>query len=216
MLVHPDLIYVKFEDHIHSSRVHHRRMKMCSFFCYRRTLQCDVFFCRILCAQNQHSHASWKLLEIKVWGALDSPGIYMWFKLTNVHLAELTLLLIELLLHLFNGHFSRTTWVSRHRKVNHSGFYWSKRWWGDSGISWTICKSFAPRSRQISMPVPHHSVFTGRMPFLPSSQHCQSTEGTTRPSSTLLSSRVSKSHLAGYERVLENVEGVLKKSWNIL
>jgi len=40
----------------------------------------------------------------------------MWFKLTNVHLAELTLLLIELLLHLFNGHFSRTTWVSRHQK----------------------------------------------------------------------------------------------------
>jgi len=28
-----------------------------------------------------------------------------------------------LLLHPFNGLFSRTTWVSRH-----SGFYWSKRW----------------------------------------------------------------------------------------
>ena len=27
-----------------------------------------------------------------------------------------------------------------------------------SGISWAICKS-APRSRQITMPVPHHSVF---------------------------------------------------------
>ena len=27
-------------------------------------------------------------------------------------------------------------------------------------------------------PVPHHSVFTGRMPFLPPSQQCQSTEGT--------------------------------------
>jgi len=27
-----------------------------------------------------------------------------------------------------------------------------------SGISWAICK-FAPRSRQITMPVPHHSVF---------------------------------------------------------
>jgi len=30
------------------------------------------------------------------------------------------------------------------RKVNHSGFYWSKRWWGGSGISWTICNAFAP------------------------------------------------------------------------
>jgi len=34
------------------------------------------------------------------------------------------------------------------RKVNHSGFYWSKRWWGGSGISWTICNTFAPCSRQ--------------------------------------------------------------------
>jgi len=34
-----------------------------------------------------------------------------------------------------------------------------------SGISWAICKS-APSSRQTTMPAPHHSVFTGRMPFL--------------------------------------------------
>jgi len=33
------------------------------------------------------------------------------------------------------------------KKVNHSGFYWGKRWWGGSSISWTIGKSFAPRSR---------------------------------------------------------------------
>jgi len=46
-----------------------------------------------------------------------------------------------------------------------------------SGISWAICKS-APRSRQITMPAPHHSVFTGRMPFLPPNQQRQSTEGT--------------------------------------
>ena len=45
-----------------------------------------------------------------------------------------------------------------------------------SGISWDICKS-APRSRQITTPVPHHSVFTGRMPFLPRNQQRQSTEG---------------------------------------
>jgi len=29
-----------------------------------------------------------------------------------------------------------------------------------------ICKS-VPQSRQITTPAPHHSVFTGRMPFLP-------------------------------------------------
>ena len=49
------------------------------------------------------------------------------------------------------------------------------------GISWAICKS-APRSRQIAMPAPHHSVFTGRMPFLPLNQQRQSTEGNQRKS----------------------------------
>ena len=44
-----------------------------------------------------------------------------------------------------------------------------------SGISWAICK-FAPRSRQITMPAPHHLVFTGHMPFLPPNQQRQSTE----------------------------------------
>jgi len=48
-----------------------------------------------------------------------------------------------------------------------------------SGIRWAICKS-ALRSRQITMPAPHHSVFTGRMPFLSPNQQCQSTEGTMR------------------------------------
>ena len=47
-----------------------------------------------------------------------------------------------------------------------------------SGISWATWKS-APRSRQITMPAPHHSVFTGRMPFLLPNQQRQSTEGCT-------------------------------------
>ena len=47
-----------------------------------------------------------------------------------------------------------------------------------SGISWAVCKS-APRSRQITTPAPHHSVFTGRMPFLSPNQERQSTEGKT-------------------------------------
>jgi len=81
--------------------------------------------------------------------------------------------LLLLVLHPFNGLFPRTTWVSRHQK--------GKLFWilleqemmlvracphalasiYGSGTSWTICKSFAPRSRQIITPVPHHSVFTG-------------------------------------------------------
>jgi len=45
-----------------------------------------------------------------------------------------------------------------------------------SGISWAICKS-APRSRQITMPAPYHSVFAGWMPFLLPNHQRQSIEG---------------------------------------
>jgi len=45
-----------------------------------------------------------------------------------------------------------------------------------NGISWAICKS-APCCRQTTTPAPHHSFFTGRMPFLPPNQQRQSTEG---------------------------------------
>ena len=40
-------------------------------------------------------------------------------------------------------------------------------------------KSFAPRFRQITMPVPHHSVLTGRMPFLLPNHQCQNTHACT-------------------------------------
>ena len=87
----------------------------------------------------------------------------------------LLLLLLLLLLHLFSSLFSRTTWVNWHQKdkLFYSGFYWSKRWCGGSGISWTICKSFSTCCRQITTPVPHHSVFTGQIPFLLPNQESQ-------------------------------------------
>ena len=55
--------------------------------------------------------------------------------------------------HPVNGPFSGTTRVSRYQK--------GKKIWmllSGSGIRWTICKS-APRSRQITTPALHHSVF---------------------------------------------------------
>jgi len=46
-----------------------------------------------------------------------------------------------------------------------------------TGISWTICKQYAHRCRQITMLAPHHSIFTDRMLFVMSDQQCQNTEG---------------------------------------
>ena len=78
--------------------------------------------------------------------------------------------------HTFNGPFSRTTRVSRYQKGQTNLDLLKQETVSGSGISWAICKS-APRSRQIATPAPHHSVFTGRMPFLPPNQQRQSTEG---------------------------------------
>jgi len=81
------------------------------------------------------------------------------------------------LVHPFNGLFSRTTWVSWYQKgktsrdLNEARGDWV---WGGSGISWTMCKQSAPRSRQITTPTPHHWIFTGWMLFLMPNQQCQS------------------------------------------
>ena len=69
----------------------------------------------------------------------------------------------------FNGPLSGTTRVSRYQKGKTKTV-------SGSDITWDIRKS-APRSRQITTPAPHHSVFfTCRMPFLPPNQQRQSTE----------------------------------------
>jgi len=64
------------------------------------------------------------------------------------------LLLIPLLLHPFIGLFT-TTWVSRHQRGKPFLILLEQEMMGWQCISWTICKSFAPRST----PVPNHSVF---------------------------------------------------------
>jgi len=63
-------------------------------------------------------------------------------------------------------------WPARLNRLCHQWF------WDGSGISWTICKQSAPRSRQITTPTPHHFISTGRMLLLTPNQQCQSTEGT--------------------------------------
>jgi len=64
-----------------------------------------------------------------------------------------------LLVNPFNSLFSRKTLVSQHQKDQPFWILLEQEMMGASGINWSICKSFAPYSRQITMPVPHHSVF---------------------------------------------------------
>jgi len=62
--------------------------------------------------------------------------------------------------HPFNGLFSRTTWVHRHQKgKTNLDFNEARDDGGNSGISWTMYKSFVHCFRQIATPPPHHSNF---------------------------------------------------------
>ena len=64
-----------------------------------------------------------------------------------------------------------------------------------SGTSGTVCKQSAPRIRQITTSIPHHSVFIGQMLFLMPNQQYQSTEGyNTANSNSARSTR----HTGGY------------------
>ena len=67
--------------------------------------------------------------------------------------------------HPFNGRLSGTTEVSRYQPI---WILLEQETVSGSGISWAICKS-APRSRQITMPATHHSVFY-RPDALPTAQ----------------------------------------------
>ena len=77
--------------------------------------------------------------------------------------------------HPFNGPFSGTTWVGRYQKGKPIWILLKQESVSGSGISWAICKS-AHRSRQITMPAPHHSVFY-RPDALPAAQPTVSKHG---------------------------------------
>jgi len=74
--------------------------------------------------------------------------------------------------HPFNGHFSGTTRVSQNQKGKTNQDFTEAR---DSEWQWHQLDHMQG-CREITMPAPHHSVFTGRMPFLPPNQQHQSTE----------------------------------------
>ena len=69
--------------------------------------------------------------------------------------------------HPFNGPFSGTPQVSRYQKGKPIWILLKQETVSGSGISWAICKS-APRSRQITMPAPHHCFY--RPDALPAAQ----------------------------------------------
>ena len=80
--------------------------------------------------------------------------------------------------HTFNGLFSGTTRVSRYQKGKTNLDFTEARdseWQCHQLGHMQVCNSL----QTDNLPAPHHSVFTGRMPFLTPNQQCQSTEKKT-------------------------------------
>jgi len=80
-------------------------------------------------------------------------------------------------LHQFNGHFSRTTWVSRHQKGITNLDLLQQETVSNSGISWAICKS-APWPRQMTMPAPTTQFLEAGCPSCRPTNSVKDTEGT--------------------------------------
>ena len=105
-----------------------------------------------------------KVSSIKDRGHTDNVTILDLDSLSRLVYRSLTYTL-----HPFNCVFSRTAWGSRYKKGMTSLDLNEARDDGVfecSGILWTICKQSAPRSRQITTPTHHRSVFLGWMLFL--------------------------------------------------
>ena len=106
----------------------------------------------------------------------------------------------------FNSLFSRTTWVGRYQKDKPFWILLKQRWWGGSGISQTTCKSFALRSRQTTMPAPHHSSF-----YRPPNQQRQSTEGITLGQNAFLTLHHSRSNI--FKHLYQYLYHFIKFHW---
>ena len=142
---------------------------------YERALRCASIYLGWQGRLNQWAH--WARAQGPVFFLFEGPTTscgeiifltnYLTFAKINTHT------------HPFNGRFPGLPRWAGTRKVKPIWILLKQETVSASGISWAICKS-APRSRQITTPAPHHSVFTGRMPFLPLNQQRQSTEGNSQ------------------------------------
>jgi len=96
-----------------------------------------------------------------------SSGVFVYFTTVTYNIAQQQ--------QAFNGLFSRTTWVSRYQKgksnLDFTGARESEWQWHQLGYM-QVCTSFQTDNHSSTPPL---CFFTGRMPFLPPNQQCQST-----------------------------------------
>jgi len=77
---------------------------------------------------------------------------------------------------MFNSPFAKTAQVSQYQNGKPIWILMKQEAVSGSGISWAICKS-APRSKEITMPAPHHLVFALPAAQLTVSKHWRQYDG---------------------------------------
>ena len=139
---------------------------MCSVKCSQSLpLQCGLCVCW---SQTRALLKVLKLLRCPLWHGHKEPHV-RWrteFPQIKKHLPA----------YYTHTHTQSHTHPAGTRKVNQSGFYWSKRQWVAvaSAGHMHVCTLLQTDNHASTPPL---SFFTGRMPFLPPNQQCQSTEG---------------------------------------
>jgi len=104
------------------------------------------------------------LTTVSTWKASAVFNHKCLSKVTNFTRLQAVCTLLILLIHPFNGLFYRTTCINRYQKAKTSLDLNKAR--DDGVLRCTGCKRSTPRSRQITTPIPNHSMLTGQMLFL--------------------------------------------------
>jgi len=141
-------------------------MKWKTEYCQKIKGTCSSFFQKYINCPNITWCLPEKYFFSRIWEGATAPSPMTMNRQTYTHT---TILWPSWIL-------SGTTRVSQHQKGKTNLDLLEQEILSGSGISWTIYKS-APWPTHITMPASHHSVFTGRMPFLLPNQQRQSTEG---------------------------------------
>ena len=135
----------------------------CTSLTWHVCMQSKLFICRIHCKSLNSWHWTSSVLQLSQCSVknhsllnADIANRYQFngyfFNQTFSHSTN-TYIQTPIKRPLFQDNLSKLA----SQRLNQSGFYWSKRWWGGSGIRWTICKSSAPHYRQITTPSAHLS-----------------------------------------------------------
>ena len=151
------------------SRLHLVLVRQCDLIIADVSVSCVLYVTTaIVRCSDRRFGAKWQrtlepsepTLAASLLSDMTGRGPYAWLQFAMASQMSTVTLSRHTHTHLFNGPFLGLPRWAGTRKVKPIWILLKQETVSGSGISWAICKS-APRSRQITTPIPHHSVFFG-------------------------------------------------------